>query len=816
MHASSKTLGDLGWPQLVEHLVRRSHTERGAEALRALEPFDEPDEARERIALIGEARALNERAAPLGFGGISDVRPLVGRADKGGTLAADELIAVARSAEGVTHLRKHLERHVEQCPLLHELGAAIGDLGHVYEPILDSFDEDGRLVDHASDALGPLRRKYARLQVELEKRLKGLVDEPRISKHLQDRYYTQREDRYVVPVRADARGYVKGIVHGTSGSGQTIFVEPAAIVDMNNRLKLAECDVADEERRIYAQLCGYVVEEATAIRAALDAATALDVIAAAAKLADELNAVPPAIDPDVGIRLVRARHPMLALSERHCVPNDIIVDSGHTLIISGPNAGGKTVALKTAGLLALMTRAGLHVPADDTTSLPWYRTIHSDIGDSQSIEMDLSTYSAHLQQLAGFVETADAHTLLLIDEISVGTEPEQGAAIAQAVLERLAERGVSVIVTTHYEQLKNLGASGGRFANASVGFDLEAMEPTFELHMGLPGSSGALHVARRMGLPESVTARAEELLGVERATIDEMLASISDERRRIAEERDAVAIQRAEADRALAEAEASRHAAKEKEAKLRKGAHGEAVEALRKARAELDRVRTSVKRRSKGDGKVVDAARAAARKVDDLSADVFRLQPERDLPPGREPRPEELEPGTPVIVASLGGRGEVVDRPHRGRVMVRVGSMRTAVAIGGVLIDVNRAGQRKAAPTASRSKNRKSRHKGAARRAPVELTEADTEGRALARTPDTTCDVRGERVDEAVDKLDRFIDQSLLGSRELVFVIHGHGTGALRTAVRQHVAQHVAVTEWRPGESGEGGDGVTIAWLDVD
>jgi DNA mismatch repair protein MutS2 len=684
------------------------------------------------------------------------------------------------------------------------MAAGMSDLRHLHELISDAFDAHGQLADHASEALGPLRRKLVQLQGQLERRMRTLVDDGRISPHLQDRYYTSRDDRYVVPVRVEARSQIRGIVHGTSQSGQTVFVEPEEIVELGNRVKLAECDVKDEEQRILAQLTTHVREAAPALRAGLDAATELDCIAACAELADALGATAPRIARERALHLGQARHPLMVLSGRPCVPNDIAVEPGTILIISGPNAGGKTVALKTAGLASLMTRAGLHIPADPGSSVPWFTDVHSDIGDSQSLENDLSTFSAHLVKLRQFLDDADQHTLLLIDEISVGTEPEQGAALAQAVLETLAEHRAAAIVTTHYERLKALGAGDPRFGNASVGFDLDTMEPTFELHLGVPGSSGALAVARRMGLPAPVVDRAESLMGERRTSIEELLAEVADERRRLAEERAELARTRQAEELARKQAEVARDAAREYERKLKQGAYTEAVAALRRARDELDQVRSAVKRRDKPAGLSEAKARISA-----LSSAISEHAPARPAPEGTRATEATVRPGTVVYVTSLGSRGTVVEPAQRGKVTVQVGTMKTAVPLEVLVIE--RGGFRAAAPPAE---DRSRRGHGERTASTTQMVQADHEGRAGVRTPDATIDVRGERVEEAVDAVDRFIDDSLRSERDMMFVIHGHGTGALRSAIRSHLGAHPAVTNWRAGERSEGGDGVTVAWLD--
>ncbi len=517
--------------------------------------FDAIDDARVRAAEIAEARRLASEDARLPLGGIVDVAGAISRVRKAAALDAAELVAVASTARALAKLRAHLKDEA-RAPRLAARAASIADLGHVYHPILDAFDADGRLVDHASDALGPLRRAVTALKAQLERRMEEALLDERFAPYLQDAYYTQREERYVLPVRTDGKGFVRGIVHGTSQSGQTLFIEPEDIVDLNNRAKLAEAEVADEERRILAKLSGWVAEEADAIDLGLAAAGHLDVVAAAAVMADDTVASEPILEAEPRIALLHARHPLMLLAERRCVANDVTLDAGGTLVISGPNAGGKTVALKTVGFAALMARAGLHLAAESGSAIGWFVDVFTDIGDAQSLERDLSTFSGHIVNLREMLAAARPGALVLIDEIAVGTDPDQGASLAQAVLEALSAAGATTLVTTHYDRLKSLGAASSeaapKFANASVGFDLARLEPTFKLHLGTPGSSGALAVARRMGLADAICERARELLGTAGTRVDELLASVADQRRRIEDERAALLaeLEAVEADRA--------------------------------------------------------------------------------------------------------------------------------------------------------------------------------------------------------------------------------------------------------------------------
>jgi len=811
----SRTLADLGWPTLVEGWATRCATTRGAAAVRAAPLFATADEARARVAEIAEARHLATIDAALPLGGISDVAAAVARVRKAAALDAAELVAVARTAQAITRLRKHLHEHEQVAPRLVERGAPLADLGHVYHPILEAFDPDGRLVDHASPALGPLRKAVAALTAQLDRRMEELVNDPRYAPLLQDTYYTQRDDRYVLPVRTDGKGFVKGIVHGTSQSGATIFIEPEEIVDLNNKKRLAECEVADEERRIFIRLSGWIAEEADALDAGLAVCEHVDIVAAAAVLAEELVAAAPEIDDAPRVALLHARHPLMLLAQRRCVANDVTIRAGGILLISGPNAGGKTVALKTTGLCALMVRAGLHLPAESGSVMGWFTDIRSDIGDAQSLEANLSTFTGHMAALRAYLAECGPGTLLLVDEIAVGTDPEQGAALAQAVLEAFAARGVTALVTTHYERLKALGAADPRFANASVGYDMEKLEPTFKLHLGVPGSSGALVVARRMGLPGDVVERASVILGDAGLSVETLLASVAEQRRRLEEERAAqlAEIEALEAERMALRVDRER--ARVKGDKEHSRAHGEALSALRQARQEIDHVRAELRRKAQAAAATVDDVKAARRTLVRPGAAVAANAPSTAMPPGRRATLADLVPGTPVLVPGLGGRGHVAAAPERGKVEVQLGGMHMTVDVASVLIDAHRqaskAAERKQEPKAKAAKDGLAAP--TATGGDVQLVDGTTDGRATARTPGTTLDLRGQRVDEALANVDRWLDEQLLLGHDAVFIVHGHGTGVLRSAIRERLSAHPAARRARPGEASEGGDGVTVVLL---
>ncbi len=807
------TLEQLGWPTILAELSRRAHTRRGAGLCAALAPLDGRDRVLVRQKEIAEARALHDAAEPLPLSGIRDLEEALRRSEKGGALDPSALVEVAGTLRAGAAARRHLLRKPAAHPHLAGRAAVIAELDDLADMIERAFQRGGeahptpsgegddtapsgpRLADGASPMLSSLRRRARQIREELERSLDRLLDGSELAPHLQDRYFTQREDRYVLPIRVDARTKVRGIVHGSSQSGQTVFVEPEGLVDLNNRLKLAEWEVLEEERRILAALSAEVESEMAAIQANLEVLAHLDLVDACARLAMDLRATAPDLaEAGEALDLRRARHPLIELSGKRCVPNDIIVAAGHALVVSGPNAGGKTVALKTAGLLAWMTRTGLHVPAQEGSRVPPIDLVVCDVGDSQSIERDLSTFSAHVQQLTRFLAVARPGALILLDEIAGGTDPGEGAALAQAVLEALVETGAMIIATTHYDRLRLLPTTDPRFVNASVGFDLERLAPTFTLTIGIPGASAALAVARKLGLAESICARAEGLAGDGPRGLEQLLQDLEAERRKLASARERAEAEAEEAREAreLAEARAVEAQAALEEA--RRGAHDDAVATLREARAELDRHATVLRRTKDG----IEPAELSAQKraIQEAAAKVHGAAPTPSLPPGRAATLADLHPGRSIFVARLGGRATVLERPRGKRVMVQAGPLKVAVTLEEIHV-----------PSAEPPKPPARQQRGH-NAFELETPRAEDRRRGLR-----TLDVRGERVDIAIGLTEKFLDDAIRSGDEEVLLIHGHGTGALRDSLRRELKAFPGVRGVLPAPKENGGDGASIVQL---
>ena len=809
MDLPDKTRADLGWDLLLEELAKRAHSVRGAALARALSAIEDIGALRARHDEVREARAFRDTANPLPLGGIRDIDEALKRAAKGGALDGGSLRDVASTLKAAQAVRKHLTGQ-HKAPRLLGRAVLLSELREVSEPIDSAFEGEGagldpngqpRLTDQASQALGPLRRRALKIREELERTLNAQLDASHIAPHLQDRFFTQRDDRFVLPIRVDARSQVRGIVHGTSQSGQTVFIEPENVVDLNNRLKLAELEVADEERRILQQLSGAVQDALPQISVNIEILSTIDLIDAAAHLSSDLRAEPPEFfdtgAEDCQIDLRHARHPLMALAfaaeNRRVVPNDIRVGFGRGLVISGPNAGGKTVALKTTGLLVLMAEAGLHIPAQEGSRLPRFSAIRSDVGDDQSLERNLSTFSAHILHLREFLATATPGVLVLLDEVAVGTDPQEGAALAQAVLEALADRGATVVLTTHYDRLKALPATDRRFENASVGFDVDRLSPTYQLHLGVPGASGAITVAQRLGLDGKVCARSADLVG-EKLGLERLLEGLEIERQRMAKARDDMKQATSAAEASRIAAEEDRERAKEELIEARRGAHDEAVESLRRARLELDESRTVLRRR----GKEVTPATLKISKdeISRAAEKVAQLAPSPDEPEGRAPEAGELRVGIDVWVERVRQVGRVISLSGK-KVEVQVGALKLRATADELRIP-DRGHSKEVAPI---SNSRRRGHNG---------FDLDAPPAAEMRGGFAVLNVRGERVDVALGMVEKFLDDTLRSGQEAVHIIHGHGTGALRDAIRRELSSFPGVTEIRPATKSEGGDGTTV------
>jgi DNA mismatch repair protein MutS2 len=760
-------------------------------------PFAETrDGARAALAQAAEAARVLGEGRPLPVGEVDDVREAVERVRIGGVLAPAELRSLGRMLGSARALRRFLASRKAELPALVAACSTDPTLDDLADEISRSFEPDGTLADHASPRLRELRGEWHAARQRMLSRMEDLMS--RYESVLQDRFVTEREGRWVLPVRSDAHERFPGIVHATSSSGATLFVEPRAVVPMGNRLKVLEAEVKREEQAVYARLTQLLADALPSVDAAADALALADVRAATAKLGSELALLFPEVIDEPRLDLRTARHPLLALDLPSVVPSDLSIEAGKAVVVSGPNAGGKTVALKTMGLAALMVRAGMPVACAEGSVVGLFDVVLTDVGDDQSLQKNLSTFSAHVSNLATVLQETTQGALVLLDELAGGTDPREGEALAAGVLDSLCARGGAVAVTTHYEGLKALALADDRFVNASVGFDLATMTPTFRLAMGVPGSSSALAVARRFGLPGTVVERAERFLTREAQSFETVVKKLHDERAALELARAAAEEREREARMVRTRLEGELEAAKSRERRTLSDEARELMDRLRRARDELRAAQARL-RAKKVD---VQSMREAERAIERVAGEVAIGGPLEGLVTRVDDEPREpveapaLRRGARVWVPRLRAEAEVVE-VSGGSVRVAAGPLKLTVAAGE--LRAVRGAQEPAPAPAPRPER--------------SVAQAASPEEPAIQTRDNTSDLRGLRVDDAVAMATSFLDRALNDGRRVVFLLHGHGTGALRDALRKELGRSPYVARFRSGEPGEGGDGVTVVWL---
>jgi DNA mismatch repair protein MutS2 len=672
-------------------------------------------------------------------------------------------------------------------PLLCIKAAAIQPLKQIEEAVFSAVDDKAEVKDSASPALRRIRKQLTRMREDILDRMSGILEDSGFQKVIQEPVITIRDDRYVLPLKPNFRQSLKGVVHGQSGSRATLFVEPLDVLDQNNRLAELRMEEREEVERILRELTSLLSQEADRIEETVRALAEIDAVYARARFGIEYGGMVPEISACRNIRLRTARHPLLvekskvAANHHDVTPNDIILEGDlRALILSGPNAGGKTVILKTIGLLCLMAQSGMPITAAEGSELPCFGSVFADIGDEQSLEQDLSTFSSHVSQIAGILRQADGDSLVLLDELGSGTDPAEGAGLGAAVLESLIERGCFSVVTTHQNALKLFGSQTNGAVNAAMEFDPQTLKPTYRLMPGRPGRSYGLDMAARLGVPDEVIRKARTRLDEDDARLDQLLKQVEEDSRLLASERQALSLALAAAKVEQGEADAALRAAKE-----------EARDVKLKARAEAKEVLAMLRQKLRELSRASSLEQAETKKV---SADVEALG--RKLEPGTaEVHPvvaefaRDLQAGDAVRIARLNKTGTVLTS-HRGMLELEVDGKKIKLSAAEVLPAQSTARQR---PVVS---------------APGWSTEINEEEGASDRL-----NIIGLRVAEGLAEVDRFIDRAGLSHFSTVTVIHGLGTGALKAAVTDFLKNHPLVASIRPGEPAEGGAGVTVAEL---
>ena len=789
-----KALHLLGWNQLLGHWAGFAHTECGSNKIFARLPFAEKESASDHSEMVAEVRGLLQEEETLPFGGVSDVKTLVTGCKKHLVLEKDELLIVGKTMIGVSKLRSFVLRKKESLLRL----ASFFDLTECFKEggvaIEALFNDDGDFRDHASGGLLRARQRYRSLKRSIENTTQDLIQKKNKLDVLQENFWTLREDRLVLPIKVTDKNLVAGIVHGRSKSGNTVFIEPSEIVDLNNQLKAAESDCAAEERLILQEESGFIGKRCDELLMLLEAVYEADTIDAAARLCEKLEGNPVSYGAKHdAVHLLEAKHPLMELSGKPCVANDFVFGDNRLLLISGPNAGGKTVCLKTLGINVLMAQAGLHPMIGEKSALPWFSKVYVVIGDEQNIENELSTFSAHLLQLKKILDESDSSSLVLIDEICGATSPHQGSSMAQAVLEHINDKNGTAFVTTHYESLKTFAAESASSQNCSVGFDLKTLAPTYRLLIGTPGSSAALELAQRTGIPVQVVDRTKHLIGDESNNVEKLLADLASIRGLLSKQKNELDEEKQKTLELQSELNRRLDKVREKIEKEHKRKHGDALKALVDTRIEIDQLKKSLPKADRQSLKETEKRlNAAAKNV--------RIHEPSVASEGERLMFKDLSPGDQVFLAKMNNWATVVSLESENNLQVSIGMMNAKAKFS----DVKKIKKK------STSKNKQPKWKTQ----PSSFLDDQPQNLDVPfRTSVSTLDIRGFRVDDGESALDRFIDESLFAGRDVCFVIHGHGTGALRKGIRAYAKGHPSVKSQRPAEPQDGGDGVTILWL---
>ena len=772
---NARSLRALEFQKILLRLAEHTAFPLGRERALRLRPTADEEIIRRRQRETSEARTLLDRGEEIDLGGASDLRPLLKKASIGSVLTPLELLSIRETLVIAGQARRSLLSLRGLFPTLAETASAIEECPLLIQEISRSLNERGEVVDEASPTLARLRGEGQEVQERLLSRLERMVSAPENRPFLQEPIVTQRGGRYVIPLKTDFRGRIPGVVHDQSASGATLFLEPLATVELNNRWRELQLAEEKEVQRILKALAARVAEHKEALEDTLEATASLDLALAKGRYSVAISGREPQFvpfrpskdssHPGSTLRLVRARHPLLP-SEK-VVPIDIqIGEHFFILVITGPNTGGKTVTLKTVGLLALMAQAGLHIPAQEG-SLSIFRGIYADIGDEQSIEQSLSTFSSHLTNIVEILRRADEHALVLLDELGAGTDPVEGSALARAILDRLRRRRITSFVATHYSELKGYAHATPGVENASVEFDPETLAPTYEVTIGLPGRSNALAIAARLGLEGEVIEEARGLLSPQDREVEGYLADIREARQEALAAREAVEATKREMEREERELREKLMALEESRRQILNEAH-------QRARREIQEVRGELRRLGR------EAREGGAQKK--MEAQLSELEEGvRPLPPLPKEGLEEVMVGAKVWVRGLEREGEVVSLEGE-QVEVQVGRFRVRAERG----DLETG-------------------KG--------LPEAHVPAAITVSPPPLVApvlDLRGEKAEEALLRLEKYLNDAFLSKVSTVRIIHGKATGTLRRLVRETLKGHPLVASYGPGEEDEG---VTIVHL---
>ncbi|KAB8138187.1 endonuclease MutS2 [Gracilibacillus oryzae] len=773
----------LEFSKIKEQLIAQAASSLGVEKARSLAPStdlaevnrwqDETDEAYHVIRLKGNV--------PLG--GISDIKPHVKRAAIGGVLSTQECLDIASTIYGGKQLKIFIDKLDDlELPIIREITEEIVPLNELEREIKSCIDDHGHMMDGASDKLRSLRSQIRTNENKVRDRLENVTRTK--AKMLSDAIVTIRNNRYVLPVKQEYRSAIGGIVHDQSASGQTLFMEPQSVVELNNQLSAAKVEEKREIERILKELSVRVAADETLLIQNAEALAALDFIFARAKLSHVMKASRPKMNDNGVIKMKQARHPLIDSDE--VVANDVELGEDYTaIVITGPNTGGKTVTLKMVGLCTLMAQSGLQVPALDGCELAVFSNVFADIGDEQSIEQSLSTFSSHMTNIVDILNTFDYKSLILFDELGAGTDPQEGAALAMSILDYVIQRGARVIATTHYPELKAYGYNRENVTNASVEFNVETLKPTYRLLIGVPGRSNAFEISKRLGLDDAVIEEAKTHIGADSKSVENMIASLETSRRKAESDYEQAEQTLQDAEDLKREVEKQWQQFEQQREALYKKAEEKAEKAVAKAREEAEII-VSELRNMQTEQEWKEHEWIEAKKLLQDAQPELSKKEKKQQASFNEEKAKELKPGDEVRLLTLDQKGTVIEQSGKNEFQVQIGIMKMKAKRKDLLFI------RREEPT-------------------VERPLATVRGSNYHVKPEL--DLRGERFEEALQQLEKYMDDALLAGYNHVSIIHGKGTGALRKGVRDYARKHSRITHARDGEMSEGGSGVTVLEL---
>ena len=762
------------------------------EMMQDLQPCETPEDERYALEQTNAINSLLIKNGSPRFGSVSEVRRVVAHAQKGGILSMGELLEIAATLRNFAGLSQWYGLSEHDMMPTDDLFYSLAPQPVLERQISDSIISPEEMADTASTTLADLRRKIRQTEDSIRTKLDAIIKNSTTNKFLQDAVVSLRNGRYVVPVRAEYRGEVGGVIHDVSSSGATVFVEPTAVVEANARIMQLRAQEQEEITRILSAFSAQVGSLEPQFSYSYDAMLKIDLLLAKARLAIEQGAFMPAVSDTIHFKLNKARHPLI--DKKKVVPVDIALgDEYDTLVITGPNTGGKTVSLKTAGLLNAMAQYGFLIPAHESSVVCNFREYLVDIGDEQSIEQSLSTFSGHMKRISGILELAGHGTLTLLDELGAGTDPAEGAALAVSILEQLRRQGSLLMATTHYAEMKVYALETPGVVNASCEFNVETLMPTYKLSVGVPGKSNAFLISSKLGIPQNIIDAARSHMSNDDKRLDSVLAQLDDLKLQLK-------VAQGDAEKARYEAEHALESAEKKRDELIKKGEQELEDARRRAHDLMQNVQneayalTDELRRIQKDEKTNAAQRAVrAREIARKDTETLLKKTDSKPKPAREFVPlKEVQIGQEVLIAELNQLATVTARPDRnGMVEVRAGIMKMKVPLSGLCVPDKM--DKRPAREPRRSSTRVQLDKS--RKASMEIN------------------LLGYTVDEALAEVDKFLDSGMLRGQQTLYIIHGNGTGALRTAIQKHLRTHKAVKSFRPGRYGEGENGVTVVEL---